>query len=910
MEFSEEAYLAHYGIARRSGRYPWGSGGEEDGSTEVGRNKSFLDYVNVMRKEGMTETQIATAVGMTTTELRAARSIAKNVTKSADIAMAQRLKDKGWSNVAIGDRMGIPESTVRSFLKEGETEKLDILKTTSSMLKSQVDEKGFVDVGSGVENLVGVSRDKLNVAMAMLKQEGYEVHTFNITTALGNNTRMKVLGPPGSTQKEAWMARNEIRQIQEHSEDGGRTFLGMAPPLSIDSKRVGIRYAEEGGTDADGVIYVRPGVEDVSLGGSRYAQVRVAVDGSHYLKGMAIYKDDLPEGVDLLFNTNKSDTGNKLDALKPMKKDPNDESKVDPDNPFGSSIKPGGQLTTTVDGKQVATSVMNKVNEAGDWNDWSRNLSSQMLSKQSPSLAKTQLDMTFERKKNELEDILSLTNPVVKERLLRSYSDDVDAAAAHLKAAALPRQATKVILPVSSLKDNEIYAPTFRDGETVALVRFPHGGTFEIPELVVNNREPGAKKILGQATDAVGINARVAERLSGADFDGDSVLVIPNDSQKIRTQPALEALKGFDTKRSYPAVPGTSFSGNTQHLMGDVSNLITDMTIKGANSAELARAVRHSMVVIDAEKHNLNYKQSAIDNGIRQLKEKYQRRENGTAGGASTIVSRAGSDVRVLDRKARPASEGGAINRETGELEYVPTGRTIKTKSVDAYGNETITETPRQIKVKRLAEAKDAHSLITGVGTPMEKLYADHSNKLKALANQARLEVLKTTPTPYSPSAKAVYKPEVDRLMASLNVALRNRPLERQAQITANAFVSARRQANPGMDSDATKKLHTQALQEARLRIGAHKELIQIDDRQWEAIQAGAISPSKLKDILTNTDLDQIKQRAMPRIAPVMSPTKQARAKQMLGLGYTQAEIADALGVPVSTLTSSIKEGS
>ena len=48
--------------------------------------------------------------------------------------------------------------------------------------------------------------------------------------------------------------------------------------------------------------------------------------------------------------------------------------------------------------------------------------------------------------------------------------------------------------------------------------------------------------------------------------------------------------------------------------MGDVSNLITDMTIKGANNDELARAVRHSMVVIDSEKHNLDVKASARDN--------------------------------------------------------------------------------------------------------------------------------------------------------------------------------------------------------------------------------------------------------------------------------------------------------
>ncbi len=101
----------------------------------------------------------------------------------------------------------------------------------------------------------------------------------------------------------------------------------------MSSKRLAIRYAEDGGSKADGVIYVRPGVDDVSLDGSRYSQVRIAVDGTHYIKGMAMYKYDLPDGVDLMFNTNKSDTtGNKLDALKPMKTD-------SPTNPFGSSIR-------------------------------------------------------------------------------------------------------------------------------------------------------------------------------------------------------------------------------------------------------------------------------------------------------------------------------------------------------------------------------------------------------------------------------------------------------------------------------------------------------------------------------------------------------------------------------------------
>ena len=67
---------------------------------------------------------------------------------------------------------------------------------------------------------------------------------------------------------------------------------------SVDSKRVKIIYAEDGGTDKDGVMELRRGVEDLDLGGSQYAQVRIGVDGTHFIKGMAIYRDDMPDGVE------------------------------------------------------------------------------------------------------------------------------------------------------------------------------------------------------------------------------------------------------------------------------------------------------------------------------------------------------------------------------------------------------------------------------------------------------------------------------------------------------------------------------------------------------------------------------------------------------------------------------------
>lgn len=874
----EDSYLAHYGILRKSGRYPWGSGGPEKAS-----NKSFLGYVAQLQKDGLSESEIAEGMGINTTQLRAAKSIARNEERQNDINTAQKYHDKGMSNVAIAQQMGKPEATVRTLLAPSAKDKVDILLSTSSMLKDQIKDKKYIDVGTGVENQLGISQTKLSTAVAVLREEGYKLHYLKVTQlGTGKQTTIKVLTAGDVPYTEVSQNRANIKQIQSFSEDGGRSYIGIQTPLSVASKRVAVRYAEDGGADSDGVIHVRPGVADTNLGSARYAQVRIAVDGSHYLKGMAMYKDDLPDGVDLVFNTNKKNTGNKLDAMKAIKDDP--------ENPFGAIVR---QKTDPKSGKVV--SVMNIVNEEGDWDRWSKNLSSQMLSKQSPTLARQQLDMLAERKQREFDDILQLTNPTVRQKLLESFSDDVDSAAVHLKAAALPRQRSNVILPINSLSEHEIYAPNFRDGERVALVRYPHGGVFEIPELTVNNRHPQAKRALGNARDAVGINSKVAERLSGADFDGDTVLVIPNNKRQVKTSPALDGLKGFDPQRSYPSYEGMKvMTARTKAIqMGEVSNLITDMTIHGATTQELARAVRHSMVVIDAEKHKLNWKQSSIDNGIPQLKAKYQ---GSSRSGASTLISRARAQANVPERKARPAAEGGAVDRATGRKVFVPTGASF----VDAQGRTVV----RTIKSRKLAETENAHTLSSG--TTIEKVYADHSNGLKALANKARQVAINTKSTAYSPTAKVAFQAQVTSLRAKLNIAQRNAPLERQAQLLANATVQAKKHANPDMDSADLKKIQGIELTKARIRTGAGKQRIEITPQEWAAIQAGAISTNTLKLILTHADLDTVKELATPRTKILMTSVKLGRAKAMVELGYTQAEIADQIGVSLTTLKDAL----
>jgi len=878
----EDAYLAHYGTLHKSGRYPWGSGKKNELlDTTLGGSVAML------KQRGLSEAEIARGFGMTTTQLRAAKAIEKARQKQTDISTAQRLRDKGMSVSAIGRQMGINESSVRELLKPGQELKAKVLDSTSEMLKAQVDEKGYIDIGQGVERYLNLSSTKLDSAVKKLQdEEGYTVHYIKVKQlGTGQLTTVKVLAAPNTTYSEVYRNRDNIKQITGYTDDGGESYAKILPPLSVDSKRISVRYAEDGGSAADGVIYVRPGVEDLSLGGARYAQVRVAVDGSHYLKGMAVYKDDLPKGVDLVFNTNKSDTGNKLDAMKPLKGDPT--------NPFGTVVRQLPKLDEN--GNPIhgtLRSAMNLVNEEGNWDTWAKSLSSQMLSKQSNALAKQQLDMAAERKRNELDVIKTTENPAVKRRLLESFADDADSSAIHLKAAALPRQENKVILPIESMKENEVHAPTFRDGEKVVLVRFPHAGTFEIPELTVNNRNPEARRLLGNAPDAIGIHSSVAEKLSGADFDGDTVLVIPNNDGAVKHSPALEGLKGFDPK-TYK-IPDDSpiprMDARTKGVeMGKISNLITDMQIRGATDDELARAVRHSMVVIDAEKHGLDYKQSAIDNGIPALKKKYQKR----GGGASTLISNSGTNsTKTVNRR----KQGYKIDPATGKKVYTETGGTYVNRE-----GKVVRETE---KVPKLSLIDDAHTLSSG--TAIEKIYGDYSNTLKALGNEARKEILATKPIPYSPEAKLKYAKQVERLDAKLNIALKNSPLERQAQIIANAVVRQKKLANPDMTKEEEKKLAALALEEARARTGAGKKRIEIDPDEWEAIQAGAISNNKLTQIISNADLDKLKELATPKTAITMSPANKSRAIAMLQRGYTQAEVAAQLGVSVSTLKRSL----
>nr|DAU70715.1 MAG TPA: RNA dependent RNA polymerase [Caudoviricetes sp.] len=910
-----EDMLMHYGMPRRSGRYPWGSG-----DNPYQHSGDFLSRVNELKKSNFTftdadgktytgEVAIAKSMGLSTTQFRTQVSLAKDERRSADVATAKALREKGYSLNEIAEKMGFNnDSSVRSLLNESAEARMNQAKATAEFLKKQIAEKGMIDVGTGVEKELGISKEKMKEAIYILEMEGYQVFGGGVpqVTNPGRQTNIKVLCPPGTEHKDIYNFEN-VKSVRDYvSHDDGDTFdPKWVYPKSMDSSRLKIRYAEDGGIQKDGVVEIRRGVDDLSLGSSHYAQVRILVDKTHYIKGMAVYSDNLPDGVDVLFNTNKKKGTPMKDVLKKIKDDPN--------NPFGSLIKDGindpdggddqrgGQSYYYDKNGKKQLSLINKRAEEGDWGEWADKLPSQFLSKQSLALVNKQLNLAASDKMAEFDEICSLTNPTVKKSLLKSFADDCDAAAVHLQAAALPRQKYQVILPITSMKDNEVYAPNYKDGETVALIRYPHGGTFEIPILKVNNKQAEARKVLGNTPkDAVGINSKVAERLSGADFDGDTVMVIPcnssNSKVKITSTPPLKGLEGFDPKLEYGGKPAGSFKQmkNTQKEMGVISNLITDMTLKGATQDELARAVRHSMVVIDAEKHKLDYKQSEIDNGIKALKKKYQGStdEDGRYHeGASTLISRAKSETSVTKRQGSPRIDeltGEYIWKTTDDPTYVDK-RTGKVKE-------------RTQQSTKMAETKDAYSLISETDTPIERAYANYANKLKALGNQARLEILSTQKIPYSASAKETYFDEWKSLDSKLSIALKNAPRERQAQTMANAVVAAKKKDNPDMTKGEIKKASQQALTQARALVGAKRETIKITDREWEAIQAGAISENQLKQIINNADVDSLRQRAMPRSTTTLSMAKQNKIASMNASGYSTSEIAEALGISTSTV--------
>ena len=1016
----DDEYLAHIGTPHEgtiphSGRYEYGSG-------EHAFQRDHTLYAEIAKRKAkkMDWKDIALELGIVNrfgkpdeAQIKAKWSNAKAEHDAALHATVVRMHEeegKGWTQ--IGRELGIGEQTVRHFYKAERGVRTSMTRNTANVLKEYVDKNRYIDISSGVNDYLGVTENRMKNAVELLKDDGYNVYSIKLDQAgTDHKTTYTVLTPPDCDYQELSDHRFDIRFPRQDTkvvDDAGNLVgIGLRHPTPIDPKRLQVVYNEEGGVLKDGLIELRPGVADLSLGSALYSQVRINVNDTHYLKGMAMYNPDLPPGIDVRFNTNKhigtplmSDNKNDEQVLKPMKRN-KFTGEIDWSNPFGSSISPDGQMLIDDKNGNKVLSACNVVRFEGEWQEWKNSLAAQFLSKQPVKLAERQLKLTSDEKRAELEEIMNLTNPEVKKQLLISYADKCDALSYELKAAPFTGQQVNVLLPFPELGDNEAYAPNYKDGTRIALVRYPHQGTWEIAELTVKNTGSPAEKVLGKnVTDVVGINHNVADRLSGADFDGDFVITIPlNDKVRIRSIDQLEGLKGFDPKEVYHKIDGMKIMTEEQkgREMGIISNLITDMTIKGASEEHLTWATKHALTVIDAPKHQLNYKQSEIDNHIDELKKLYQTDPvTGKTGGSSTIISRAKSPILVPEKKDWYASSksigpnGEKIYENTGEsfqkgtlkgiqlkngeyvdvrkekdsgryyytatdpntsknirkyvtdddfpdsIENLKKNRTVSInkdkkgklfylrtdpttgKKVRVYAEESdfksIKTIEKKDEIKKMEAFSDAYKLTSGgskenPGYLIEAKYADFANDMKSYANQARQEWLKTPTYKRDPEMAKKYKNEVDSLNKKLKDAVMNRPLERQAQLLCNRHVALAKEENPGLSKDEIKKLKGRMIVTARGIVNAKKKRIVPTDAEWEAIQNKAISPTKLRTILENSDLDVIKEKATPRSTRTITPAMEALAKSMSSTGASLTQIADRLHISTTSVKNILKGG-
>ena len=958
----------HVGMERHSGRYPWGSGDHA-----YQRNYTFLAQVEKMRRatdaEGKkifrNDTEIARSMNMNSSDLRKRISLARAENRQILRAKALELKEKypDENRSAIARRMGMGESSLRSLLDEDVAGRMGKISQNAKQLKDKLNEEPgtYLQVGRGAEYyLDNATSHSLNTALKKLEDEGYTIHSIPIKQlGTGKTTTMKVLAAPGVTWAEIINNKDKIRVPTDlYFEDNGDTIRKVEPYQSIDSSRVMVNYSDTGdGASKDGVIELRRGVKDLDLGYNHYAQVRILVDGTHYLKGMAMYADDLPDGVDIRFNTNKKSSTPMINpddpdhsVLKPIKKDL--------ENPFGANIKDEEKLTRAQrhyigdDGKEHLSAI-NIVKEEGDVESWSKNLAAQFLSKQPPTLAKHQLQMSYDIAKAEFDEIAAYDNPVVKAKMLEDFAGRCETDAVHLQAAKLPRQANKFILPLTNISDTECYAPGYKDGEQLALVRYPHGGPFEIPIVTVNNQNKHAKSVIGDAIDAVGIHPRTAERLSGADFDGDTVLAIPVDNLRLRATAnnrpaAFKDLEGFDPKTEYAKYPGMHVM--TEHQkgveMGKVTNLITDMYAQRAPDEEICRAVKHSMVVIDAYKHELDFRRSEKDNRIAELKAKYQ------SGGASTLLSASTSDVRVADRKEKAPSKMTPEEKErwkNGEIIYEYSGKmtrimkppkktkmTPEEKELYNSGPDGEKEVVRRFIADGRAEYKDVQKLSPDKSTrgaeentwdlvstknrettsTIERVYGDHAVAMHELAREARKLARAQVAQDRDPEARKEYAREVESIEGKLAIARRNAPLENQAQMKANQAMGAILESNPSLKDDAEhlRRERGRQLEKARKAIGAKKLLIgskdnPLTEKEWEAIQHNAVSKTTLKAVLQNADMKRVRELAMPKTKVGIPAAKLRRAQDMLERGYSRLDVAEMLDISQGTLLNAIENG-
>jgi transposase len=942
-----EIILKHIGVKRRSGRYPW------DPFLHLPKNYKFIEDRDELKKRGLSDNEIAKEMGLSTTVYRSKVTIAKEELKQYNMQRIAKLQSEGMIIDDIAKTIGTTGQTVRNYLEEiknpNKSARAKRVQTeaVAQTLEDAVKRSKYIDVGKGVEIQMGISKEKLKSGLNALVESGeYEVHNLRIAqvTDKNNSTPVKVLTKKGVERAEIYKNMDKVRPVEEFAINGdARMFQQMERPKSIGWDRVHIRYAipegqkghgtNDDGAMMDGAMFLRPGVKDLNLGKASYAQVRIAVGDTHYLKGMALYGTEemfkgIPKGTDIIFNTNKTANKTPQEVLKELKKNPEGGAPIEGPNPFGATVK---RQNTLVDSngnpvykpgvkdrfgnKVPQIGSINIVNEEGDWGSWSKALSAQFLSKQPTTVVHERLKATMKQVQDEYESIQKVTNPVIKKQLMESFVSDLESKQVHMKAAAPKGFQGHVILPVPDMKENEVYAPNYKNGEKVVLIRYPHGGRFEIPELTVNNNSVARKMISKDSPDAIGIHPKVASKMSGADFDGDTAYVIPNNKGKFKSRDSLKELKNFDPNM-YADKPGT-FTPITkryqQTLMGVVSNLITDMTLQGAPSSEIARAVKHSMVVIDAEKHKLNYRRSAEENGIDALMKRYMTHVDRVNYGE---LERYNPKTRRVDKVIDPEKLKKDL---TPGKEYTSASTIISRhkQSVITDGYQVEVPDPksksggtkmvwRNKKETYLVNmVKDANVFLGPNATKTEHHYADYINELKAFKNKVDSEMSGIKMPSRDPKAAKIYAEEVLSMKDKVNQVKINRIKERQAQRMAEVSSKAeiaRRSEDEVLKKDEISRIKQQALNKARSMVGAERTPVTITDDEWDAVQSNAVSGTLLKELVSFMDDSQLKSLATPRANKQMTEARKSKAKALLANGYTIAQVAEALGVSSSTI--------
>ena len=946
-DVGREIILKHYGVKRKSGRYPW------DPSLHLPKNYKFIEDRDEMKKRGLSDNEIAKQMGLSTTVYRSKVTIAKEELKQYNMQRISKLQSEGMIIDDIAKTIGTTGQTVRNYLDEiknpNKSARAQRVQTeaVADTLEAAVKRSKYIDVGKGVEIQMGISKEKLKSGLNALVESGeYEVHNLRIAqvTDKNNSTPVKVLTKKGVERSEIYKNMDKVRPVEEFAINGdARMFQQMERPKSIGWDRVHIRYAipegqkghgtNDDGAMMDGAMFLRPGVKDLNLGKASYAQVRIAVGDTHYLKGMALYGTEemfkgIPKGTDIIFNTNKTANKTPQEVLKELKKNPEGGAPIDGPNPFGATVK---RQNTLVDAKgnpvykpgvkdrfgnkvpQIGS--VNIVNEEGDWGSWSKALSAQFLSKQPTTVVHERLKATMKQVQDEYESIQKVTNPVIKKQLMESFVSDLESKQVHMKAAAPKGFQGHVILPVPDMKENEVYAPNYKNGEKVVLIRYPHGGRFEIPELTVNNNSVARKMISKDSPDAIGIHPKVASKMSGADFDGDTAYVIPNNKGKFKSRDSLKELKNFDPNM-YADKPGT-FTPITkryqQTLMGVVSNLITDMTLQGAPSNEIARAVKHSMVVIDAEKHKLNYKRSAEENGIDALMKRYMTHVDKVKYGD---LERYNPKTRRVDKVIDPdklkkdltpgkeyTSASTIISRHKQSV--ITDGYQVEVPDPKSKSGGTKMVWRNKKETYLVNMVKDANVFLGPNATKTEHHYADYINELKAFKNKVDSEMSGIKMPARDPKAAKIYAEEVLSMKDKVNQVKINRIKERQAQRMAEVSSKAeiaRRSEDEVLKKDEISRIKQQALNKARSMVGAERTPVTITDDEWDAVQSNAVSGTLLKELVSFMDDSQLKSLATPRANKQMTDARKNKAKALLANGYTIAQVAEALGVSSSTI--------